>query len=54
VAAAHDLCDTVEAAIHDRLPGALVTIHLEPDDGRSRGPWREEQRRMGGREEGDR
>ncbi len=28
VAAAHALCDTIEAAIHDRLPGAVVTIHL--------------------------
>ena len=44
VAAAHELCDTIEAAIHARLPGALVTIHLEPDDGRDRGPWREKTR----------
>ena len=54
VAAAHALCDTIEAAIHDRLPGAVVTIHLEPDDGRSRGPWREERTRMGKGGEGDR
>ena len=53
VETAHALCDTVEATIHDRLPGAVVTIHLEPDDGRSRGPWHEEPMRMGGREESD-
>ena len=51
VAGAHELCDRVEAAIHARLPGALVTIHLEPDDGRDRGPWREERPEEG---EGDR
>jgi len=38
VQAAHDLCDALEAAIHARLPGAVVAIHLEPDDGRYRGP----------------
>ncbi len=42
VEAAHGLCDTLEQSIQDRLPGAVVTIHLEPDDGRYRGP-REEQ-----------
>ena len=47
VAAAHDLCDAVEEAICARLPGAVVTIHLEPDDGRYRGPWHEERVEMG-------
>ena len=34
----HDLCDQIEADIKKRLPGAIVTIHPEPDDGRYRGP----------------
>jgi cation diffusion facilitator family transporter len=34
----HDLCDHIEADIRKRLPGAIVTIHPEPDDGRYRGP----------------
>jgi cation diffusion facilitator family transporter len=34
----HDLCDQIEADIQKRLPGAIVTIHPEPDDGRYRGP----------------
>ena len=34
----HDLCDQIEADIKKRLPGAIVTIHPEPDDGRDRGP----------------
>ena len=38
VEAAHKLCDAVEEAICADLPGAVVTIHLEPDDGRYRGP----------------
>ncbi len=42
VADAHQICDALEEALHERLPGAKVTIHLEPDDGRSRGPWRED------------
>jgi cation diffusion facilitator family transporter len=36
---AHDLCERVEHAIRERLPGAVVTIHVEPDDGRYRGPF---------------
>ena len=36
VAEAHDLCDTLEEAIHACLPGAVATIHMEPDDARSR------------------
>ena len=47
VAAAHDLCDAIERTIQSRLPGAVVNIHLEPDDGRYRGPWHEERVAMG-------
>jgi cation diffusion facilitator family transporter len=42
VAAGHAICDAVEDAICKCLPGATVTIHLEPDDGRYRGPWHDE------------
>lgn len=34
----HDLCDTIEGEIQRHLPGTVVTIHMEPDDGRYRGP----------------
>jgi cation diffusion facilitator family transporter len=34
----HDLSDQIEGDIRKRLPGAIVTIHPEPDDGRDRGP----------------
>jgi cation diffusion facilitator family transporter len=34
----HDLCDQIEAETKSRLPGAVITIHPEPDDGRDRGP----------------
>lgn len=34
----HDLCDGIEREIVARLPGAEVTIHVEPDDGRFRHP----------------
>jgi cation diffusion facilitator family transporter len=34
----HDLSDQIEADIKKRLPGAIITIHAEPDDGRYRGP----------------
>jgi cation diffusion facilitator family transporter len=44
VAAAHDICDCVEQEICARLTEATVTIHLEPDDGRYRGPWHDEGR----------
>jgi cation diffusion facilitator family transporter len=43
VARAHEVCEELEATICARLPGAVVTIHLEPDDGRYRGEWHEEQ-----------
>lgn len=42
VEAAHGVCDKIEEAICKCLPGAVVTIHLEPDDGRYRGAWHEE------------
>jgi cation diffusion facilitator family transporter len=35
---AHAVCDEIEREIQKHLPGAVVTIHLEPDDGRYRGP----------------
>ena len=35
---AHAVCDALEGAIQQALPGAVVIIHLEPDDGRYRGP----------------
>lgn len=31
VAAAHDICDRIEAALHEDMPGLRVTIHVEPD-----------------------
>lgn len=34
----HAVCDRIEREISERLPGAIVTIHTEPDDGRYRGP----------------
>lgn len=34
----HTVCDSIEREIHDHLPGTEVTIHMEPDDGRYRGP----------------
>jgi cation diffusion facilitator family transporter len=34
----HAVCDRIECEISERLPGAIVTIHTEPDDGRYRGP----------------
>jgi len=48
VETAHGLCDEIEEAIHACLPGAVVTIHLEPDDGRYRGPLHDERVEMGG------
>jgi cation diffusion facilitator family transporter len=35
---AHATCDSIEHDIEARLPGTTVTIHMEPDDGRYRGP----------------
>jgi cation diffusion facilitator family transporter len=34
----HTVCDSIEHEIEERLPGTTVTIHMEPDDGRYRGP----------------
>ena len=48
VEAAHELCDDIERRIKARLPDAIVTIHLEPDDGRFRGPLHESHVEMGG------
>ncbi|MFC3570408.1 cation diffusion facilitator family transporter [Paracoccus sp. TOH] len=31
VDAAHDICDRVERALKQKLPGALITIHVEPE-----------------------
>jgi len=45
---AHALCDALEEAVCARLPGAVVTIHMEPDDGRPRGPPHDERVKMGG------
>lgn len=33
VAAAHAICDDIEAALTDAFPSASITIHLEPDEG---------------------
>ncbi|MEE9286236.1 MAG: cation diffusion facilitator family transporter [Dehalococcoidia bacterium] len=30
----HTICDGIEKEIQERLPGTIVTIHPEPDDGR--------------------
>lgn len=32
VAAAHDICDRLEAAIESAIPGAEVVIHVEPEE----------------------
>jgi cation diffusion facilitator family transporter len=29
---AHDICDRLEAALKELLPGAAITIHVEPED----------------------
>ena len=34
----HDVCDRIEEDVVRRLPGAVVTIHVEPADGRYLGP----------------
>ena len=34
----HDVCDRIEEEVVRRLPGAVVTIHVEPADGRYLGP----------------
>jgi cation diffusion facilitator family transporter len=37
----HAISENVEHEIEDKLPGTVVVIHLEPDDGRYRGPLAE-------------
>lgn len=32
VNAAHEVCDRVEAALEDLLPGSVITIHVEPEN----------------------
>jgi cation diffusion facilitator family transporter len=34
----HGICDRIEEEVERRLPGAVVTIHVEPADGRYLGP----------------
>ena len=34
----HTVCDQIEEEIGEQLVGVTITIHLEPDDGRYRGP----------------
>lgn len=31
VARSHAICDRIEAALHEEIPGSQVTIHVEPD-----------------------
>ena len=38
VAEAHVITDRIEGRIQSRWPGSAVTIHIEPSDGRFRGP----------------
>ena len=35
----HRISDSIEREIAARLPGTVVVIHVEPDDGRHRGPF---------------
>ena len=32
VGAAHDICDRLEAALKEAIAGALITIHVEPEE----------------------
>jgi cation diffusion facilitator family transporter len=41
----HEITEAIEHEIEAQLPGATVVIHLEPDDGRHRGPLEEMARR---------
>ena len=41
----HEITEALEHEIEAQLPGATVVIHLEPDDGRHRGPLEEMARR---------
>jgi divalent metal cation (Fe/Co/Zn/Cd) transporter len=31
VARAHDICDRIEGALRDEMPGVVITIHVEPE-----------------------
>ena len=31
VAEAHDICDRIEAALRQEVPGLVITIHVEPE-----------------------
>jgi cation diffusion facilitator family transporter len=31
VSAAHDICDAIEVALKDEIPGVVITIHVEPE-----------------------
>jgi divalent metal cation (Fe/Co/Zn/Cd) transporter len=37
----HEITEAIEHEIEAQLPSATVVIHLEPDDGRHRGPLEE-------------
>jgi cation diffusion facilitator family transporter len=41
VEVSHHIAETIEHEIEAQLPGSTVVIHLEPDDGRHRGPLEE-------------
>jgi cation diffusion facilitator family transporter len=44
----HHVTDSIEHEIEARLPGSIVVIHAEPDDGRHRGELEELARRRAG------
>jgi len=46
----HELTDSLEAEIRQRLPGSVITIHAEPDDGRYRGPMEHVPREAAGQQ----
>ncbi len=48
VAETHHVSDSIEHEIEARLPGSVVVIHAEPDDGRHRGELDELAREHGG------
>ena len=36
VAASHAICNRVEEALGEAIPGAVITIHVEPDEEKTR------------------
>ena len=44
----HEICDRIEEDLRQQLPGSVVTIHVEPDDGRPVEPFHRGPMRMGG------